>query len=82
MTYVRVATRGIAEAAFQLQSVDEAPAPPGEVGIWQRYVITQGVNTIVGTRSGLRAEVSLVAAGFVDRLNARFAKRQARQPAR
>jgi hypothetical protein len=82
MTYVRVATRGAAEATYQLQSVDEAPAPPGQVGIWQRYVITQGGNTIVGMRAGLPAEVSLVAAGFVDRLNARFLKQQARQPAR
>jgi hypothetical protein len=62
--------------------VDEAPAPPGEVGVWQRYVIIQGGNTIVGMRAGPRAEVSLIAAGFVDRLNARFLKQQARQPAR
>jgi hypothetical protein len=82
MTYVRVATRGAAQANYQLQSVDEAPAPPGEVGVWQRYVITQGGNTIVGMRAGPRAEVSLIATGFVDRLNARFVKQQARQPAR
>jgi hypothetical protein len=74
MTYVRIATRGSADIAYRLQSLDETPAPPGQDGIWQRYVITQGGNTIVGMRAGMRAEVSVTVAGFVDRLNARTLK--------
>jgi len=50
MTYVRTVSRSGPEIPFQLTSVDETPAPDGCDGVWQRYVITQGANTIVGVR--------------------------------
>lgn len=64
------------EAPFRLESVVEVAAPEGQEGVWQRYVIAQGNNTIVGMRAGLHAEVSLLLAQYVERLNMRFAKQQ------
>ena len=78
MSYVRIATRGLLEAPFHLDSVDEAPAPQGQGGVWQRYVITQGTNTIVGMRAGMRGEVDAIVARYVEGLNARFAKQQSK----
>jgi hypothetical protein len=66
------------EAQFRLESIDEVAAPEGQDGVWQRYVITQGANTIVGMRAGVYSEVSLLLAQYVERLNLRFAKQQAK----
>ena len=67
-----------AETPFCLESVDEVPAPEGQEGVWQRYVITQGANTIVGMRSGIHSEVSALLAQYVERLNLRFSKQQSK----
>jgi hypothetical protein len=64
---------------FRLESVVEIAAPEGQDGIWQRYVITQGANTIVGMRAGMRDEVSVLLNQYVERLNMRFAKQQAKK---
>lgn len=63
---------------FRLESVKEAPAPQGGEGVWHRYVITQGVNTIVGMRAGMLGEVQTALQGFVQRLNARSSKQLAK----
>jgi hypothetical protein len=63
-----------AETLFRLESVDEVAAPEGQDGIWHRYVITQGANTIIGMRPGMLSEVSLSLEQQVERLNMRFAK--------
>ena len=63
-----------AEAPFRLESIDEIAAPQGQDGVWQRYVITQGANTIVGMRPGVLSEVSVLLEQQVERLNMRFAK--------
>ena len=68
----------VAETPFCLESVDEVPAPEGQDGVWQRYVITQGSNTIVGMRAGVHAEVSALLAQYVERLNLRFSKQQSK----
>jgi hypothetical protein len=62
---------------FRLESLDEIAAPAGGSGIWQRYVIVQGHNTITGMRPGTRAEVSPQIDDMVERLNERFRKGQA-----
>jgi len=67
-----------AETPFCLESVDEVPAPEGQDGVWQRYVITQGANTIVGMRAGVHSEVCALLAQYVERLNLRFSKQQAK----
>ncbi len=64
----------LAEAPFRLESIDEIAAPQGQHGVWQRYVITQGANTIVGMRPGVLSEVSVLLEQQVERLNMRFAK--------
>jgi hypothetical protein len=74
MTYVRTVSRSGPEIPFQLTSVDETPAPDGCDGVWQRYVITQGANTIVGVRCGLHDEVTVQLTDVVERLNMRFTK--------
>jgi len=78
MPYVHISSGHAAEAPFRLESVDEVSAPEGQNGVWQRYVITQGANTIVGMRAGLHSEVSLLLADYVERLNMRFAKQKAK----
>ena len=35
---------------FRLHSIVEVPAPEGIEGVWQQYVIVQGINTINGLR--------------------------------
>jgi hypothetical protein len=67
-----------AETPFCLESIDEIPAPEGQDGVWQRYVITQGANTIVGMRAGVHSEVSAVLVQYVERLNSRFSKQQSK----
>ena len=44
---------------FWLHSIVEVPAPEGSEGVWQQYVIVQGINTINGLRPGTRSEVSV-----------------------
>ena len=43
----------------------------GSDGLWQRYVISQGTNIIVGVRNGSRADVVLQVEEMVTRLNER-----------
>jgi hypothetical protein len=62
---------------FRLDSISEVPAPEGGEGVWQRYVIVQGTNTINGLRAGTRAEVSAQVESLVERLNERFRKGKA-----
>ncbi|HEY7639605.1 MAG TPA: hypothetical protein VH814_07765 [Steroidobacteraceae bacterium] len=66
------------DTMFRLESIDEVEPPEGQEGVWQRYVITQGANTIVGMRAGVQSEVSLLLAQYIERLNLRFAKQQAK----
>jgi len=79
MTYTHISSAHLAQAPFQLESVDEVSAPAGQQGVWQRYVITQGANRIVGMRAGAHGEVSLLLTQHVERLNLRFAKQKAKK---
>ena len=72
---MHIATRSVVTAPFQLDSLEEAPAPAGQDGVWSRYVITQGSNTIVGMRSGVRNDVSIAVRDIVAGLNLRFPTR-------
>jgi hypothetical protein len=63
---------------FRLHSIVEVPAPEGTEGVWQQYVIVQGINTINGLRSGTRSEVSVQIESMVEHLNERFRKGKAR----
>ena len=67
---------------FALTTLDQVAAPEGCDGVWHRYVITQGTNTIVGMRCGEQSEVTLMVNDIVQRLNLRFAKRQAQEAAK
>jgi hypothetical protein len=78
MPSFRAPSEYAAETPFCLQSVDEVPAPEGQDGVWQRYVITQGANTIVGMRAGMHSEVCALLAQYVERLNSRFSKQQSK----
>jgi hypothetical protein len=78
MPYAHISSGHSAQAPFQLESVDEVSAPEGQEGVWQRYVITQGANRIVGMRAGAHSEVSSLLTQHVERLNSRFAKQKAR----
>jgi hypothetical protein len=66
------------DTPFRLESLDEVDPPEGQEGVWHRYVITQGANTIVGMRAGLHSEVSVLLAQYVEQLNLRFAKQQSK----
>jgi hypothetical protein len=66
------------ECYFRLDSLHDVPAPEGCEGTWQRYVIVQGNNRIVGMRAGLQSEVSKVVSDYIERLNLRFAKQKAK----
>lgn len=68
----------IVGTGFCLDSLDDVPPPSGCEGTWHRYVIRQGDNVIVGMREGTRSEVLAVVDEYVNRLNMRFAKHQAR----
>ena len=65
------------QSPFALTTLDEVAPPEGCEGVWHRYVITQGSNTIVGMRCGAQPEVILMVNSIVERLNQRFAKQQA-----
>lgn len=67
----------LAQAPFRLDSLHETTAPAGCEGLWYRYVIAQGANTIEGVRAGTLAEVSFIVDAMLARLNMRFAKRTA-----
>ena len=57
---------------FYVDSIDPAPSPDGSEGTWYRYVVKQGpTNTITGTRSGTREEVSQRIDAMVETLNER-----------
>jgi hypothetical protein len=76
MTFVQSSSVATLESAFRLDSLEAVPPPDGCEGVWQRYVITQGDNTIVGMRCGTHSEVTLVLADYVERLNMRFNKQK------
>jgi hypothetical protein len=78
MANVTSASREILETPFRLDVIEEVAAPDGCEGVWQRYVIVQGENTIVGTRAGNEREVKAAVLDFVERLNLRFAKHVAK----
>jgi hypothetical protein len=59
------------ELPFKLESIAKATAPGGADGIWHRYVISQGTNTIEGVRAGTHAEVAILVHDMVERLNER-----------
>ena len=63
---------------FRLHSIVEVPAAEGSDGVWQQYVIFQGINTINGLRPGTRSEVSVQIESMVEHLNERFRKGKAR----
>lgn len=79
MTKPPSATQAILETPFQLESLMETPAPEGSEGVWCRYVISQGSNTITGTRAGTCVEVTAMVQAMVERLNERRGKYQAKQ---
>jgi hypothetical protein len=57
---------------FKLTSILKEEPPAGTEGIdWQRYVITQGGNTIVGHRQGSTRSVTLAIEEIVLHLNER-----------
>jgi hypothetical protein len=57
---------------FYVESIHPAPSPDGSGGTWYRYVVKQGpTNTITGTRSGTREEVSERIEAMVVTLNER-----------
>ena len=71
----RVQLQPAFEIPFRLASITETTPPDGSEGIWHRYVIAQGANTITGMRSGTRVEISLQLENMVERLNERFGKK-------
>jgi hypothetical protein len=64
-------TQTVLELPFQVDSISQAPAPEGGSGVWHRYVISQGTNTITGLRAGTHAEVTVLVDEIVQRLNER-----------
>jgi hypothetical protein len=72
-------TQAVLEAPFQLESLVETSPPEGTDGSWFRYVISQGPNTITGTRSGTRNEVTTLVQQMIERLNERRGKFLAKQ---
>ena len=75
MGFSRAVPLTSAEVPFELTSVEQVEAPKGSEGPWQRYVISQGTNTIVGMRGGLDPDVRVALGELVGRLNLRLAKR-------
>ena len=73
---LRFDSKAILESPFRVESIEETPAPAGVTGVWHRYVITQGANTIVGMRSGTLAEVGSALEQTILRLNERLGKQQ------
>lgn len=66
-------------APFRLDTLQQIDAPAGCEGIWHRYVIIQGTNTITGMRCGSEHDVSRALDDMVQRLNSRFARAQAKE---
>ena len=64
--------------AYELVSVQAAPTPIGETGVWHRYEIKQGVNRIVGYRHGALHNVTIAAEAIVVQLNERRLHRRGR----
>jgi hypothetical protein len=59
------------EQPFRIDEIVRAPAPDGSDSIWQRYVISQGTNTIAGLRAGKHVDVLSQVEAMVERLNQR-----------
>ena len=66
-------TETFLELPFKVDSISRAMAPPGAEGVWHRYVISQGTNTITGIRAGTHDEVTLLLRDMIERLNERRA---------
>lgn len=66
-------TETFLELPFKVDSISRATAPPGAEGVWHRYVISQGTNTITGIRAGTHDEVTLLLQDMIERLNERRA---------
>lgn len=71
MTKVVDSTQSTVQWPFKLESIAKAAAPGGAQGMWHRYVISQGANTIEGVRAGTDAEVTTLLHEMVERLNER-----------
>ena len=71
MTKAASRTETQVELPFKLESIVKAAAPNGAEGMWHRYVISQGTNTIEGVRAGTHAEVTTLVHDMVERLNER-----------
>jgi len=71
MTKPGLPVEAVLETPFRIELIAQVPAPDGSDGVWQRYVITQGTNTIVGLRPGTRADVTFQVEDMVARLNER-----------
>lgn len=56
---------------FRIDELVRAPAPDGGDGMWHRYVISQGTNTIAGLRAGKHVDVLSQIETMVERLNQR-----------
>jgi hypothetical protein len=66
-------TETFLELPFKVDSICSAAAPTGTEGVWHRYIISQGTNTITGVRAGTHAEVTLLLQNMIDGLNERRA---------
>jgi hypothetical protein len=73
----RYQTETFLELPFKVDSIATSAAPVGAQGLWHSYVISQGTNVIRGVRAGTHAEVSMLLAGMVERLNERRAGKRA-----
>ena len=71
-------SRGVVESLYRLDSVVLSAAPEGCDGIWYRYTIVQGANTIVGFRPGPLAELNVSLQDMLVRLNERAGKQLAK----
>ena len=71
MTRAANRTETTVELPFKLESIAKTAAPGGAEGMWHRYVISQGTNTIEGVRAGTHAEVTTLLNDMVERLNER-----------
>ena len=64
-------TETFLEFPYKIDSIARTSAPDGAEGVWHRYVISQGTNTIEGVRAGTQAEVTTLLHDMVERLNER-----------
>ena len=79
MKYLSTKGGETALTPFRLDMVQQIDAPEGCDGVWQRYVITQGGNTIVGMRCGAQSDVNRALNEMVERLNLRFTKQHGKE---